>query len=281
MTGPHTPTARPHATIIAHRGASGLAPENTPAAFLTALALGADTIEIDVHLSRDGHVVVIHDDTVDRTTTGTGEVRTLGLAEIQSLDAGSWFYGTDVQPRWSPDLLQVPTLEQVIEMVRGKASLLIELKDPTLYEGLEERLVESLRSTGLMREPGAVTVQSFDETAVRKMAQLAPEVPRFQLTSGAELSAESLDGIRGYADGVAPNREDVTALLISEAHARGLSVYSWTVNRREDMQSLWRMGLDGIITDNVVELRRVLEARVAAVPGRRGLQPESDGGIPN
>lgn len=264
MTRPQTPTAYERPAIVAHRGASGMAPENTPAAFLTALALGADTIEIDVHLSRDGRVVVIHDDTVDRTTSGIGEIRSLDLADLQSLDAGSWFYGTDVQPRWPADLLRVPTLEQVIEMVLGKALLLVELKDPTLYEGLEETLVETMRSTGLVTQPGAVTVQSFDADGVRKMARLAPEIPRFQLTSGVEFSPEVLDDIRSYADGIAPNREDITQPLVEAAQERGLKVYSWTVNRAEDMRLLSGMGIDGIITDNVVELRRVLESSTPA-----------------
>lgn len=122
---------------IAHRGASGHAPENTMAAFEKAFEMKADYIEIDVQMTKDGELIAIHDTTVNRTTNGTGSVGDYTLEEIQQLDAGSWFGQEFVGER-------IPTFEEIIDTYRGKIGLLIELKSPELYPGVEEKVAEAL-----------------------------------------------------------------------------------------------------------------------------------------
>jgi glycerophosphoryl diester phosphodiesterase len=153
--------------IIAHRGASGVAPENTMPAIDSALASGADYIEIDVHLSKDGAVIVMHDKSVDRTTDGKGEIAEMTVAEIKTLDAGSWFNETFTGTR-------VPTLEEVISQIDGKARLLIEIKKMGVEnEGLEEAVIRIIRdsSAGSWCE-----VQSFNDEVLELFHEKAPEI---------------------------------------------------------------------------------------------------------
>jgi len=254
--------------MIAHRGASALVPENTPAAILTALELGAEWVETDVHLTRDNQLVCIHDETLDRTTNGSGLVREMDLAEIKRLDAGSWFYRPGAKAPWERGWLGVPTLAEVLDFTRGRATLLIHLKRPDLYADLEQRLLDGLREAGVLDgadDNREVTLQSFSVGSMRLLALLAPEIPRIQLIppSSAAIPEHALDDAARYAQGVAPSRTSVTPEFVAAAHDRGLTVSPYTVNAPGEMRRLIRAGVDGIITDNPVELSQLRGAGAA------------------
>lgn len=158
--------------VIAHRGASGTAPENTLPAIDAALAAGADYIEIDVHLSLDRDVIVIHDATVDRTTDGKGRVNDLTSGYIRTLDAGSWF---DEAFRGAV----VPTLGEVLDLVDGKAKLLIEIKKRGKQnEGIEDEVIRLIRTHDAL---DWCEVQSFNDRVLLTMHRKAPEIPLHKL----------------------------------------------------------------------------------------------------
>jgi len=225
---------------IAHRGYSAVNPENTLAAIAAAQKAGADYIEIDVHTTADGVPIVLHDQTVDRTTTGTGDVAQLTGAYIAGLEAGSWFSSAfSEQP--------LPTFEQVLDVfVTGSSTLLLEIKGPETQAEVN-RIVDMVTSRGLSSR---VVVQSFDENVLRYTKQRAP-----QLTTG--LLRSNLD-----ADPVAVSRElgvtlynpAGTALLtrpsvIQQLHAAGIAVFVWTVDAAAQWQLAVEAGVDGIITN--------------------------------
>lgn len=229
--------------VIAHRGASSLAPENTMAAVRAALDLGVDVIEIDVHRTSDGELVVIHDVTVDRTTDGEGFVSRLTLAEMQQLDAGSWFGHSFSNER-------IPTLKEVLEAVKDKVTLLIELKGPRT----EVRTVELVRELGMSNQ---VILQSFDFQQIQKAKEKAPEIPTVFLvgkpshSSDPARAAEWMANIAEYvgASGIAVRHNWWTPELMDLAVARDLDIFVWTVDRKADMRKFIRQGVQGIITN--------------------------------
>lgn len=245
--------------VIAHRGFSAIAPENTLVAVEKALEIGVDMIEIDVHLSVDSVVVLMHDRDVDRTTNGSGDVRRLPLEEIQDLDAGSWF---------SPEFRKepVPTLQEVIELVDGKATLLIEIKEPG--DGIEEGIARLIKE---YKAYNWCIVQSFKHSAIKNMKEADRRVRRHQLVVGnitllpIHLAYPSFFGIRGgrthlYDDvrAINPNYEYLSKSTIDKIHAHGRKVFAWTVDDEDDMESLIDMGVDGLITNHPDRAIRVL-----------------------
>ncbi|WP_210364032.1 glycerophosphodiester phosphodiesterase [Bacillus sp. REN3] len=229
---------------VAHRGASGYAPENTIAAFDKGLEMKADYIEIDVQRSKDGELVVIHDTTVDRTTDGTGKVRDLTFEELRSLDAGS-FKGEEFAGE------KIPTFEEVLDRYRGKIGILIELKAPELYPGMEERVAQELKERNLDKpQNGKIIIQSFNFDSMKKMDALLPEVPIGVLTSSSlHVTDEALAGFAEYADYFNPNYGLVSKELVDKVHDLGMEIQSWTVRSPEAAQFLIDMKVDGIITD--------------------------------
>jgi glycerophosphoryl diester phosphodiesterase len=232
------------ADTIAHRGASGYAPENTMAAFRKAVEMKADYIELDVQVTRDGHLVVIHDNTVDRTTDGTGRVGALTFKEMRRLDAGRFFHSAFAgEP--------IPTFDEVLDEFRGKVGILIELKSPELYPGVEKRVADALRKRGMDKTRSArVIVQSFHFDSLKRFHKLLPDIPIGVLTNKAsQLTDAMLDEFATYANYVNPNRNLVTADLTDRIHERGMQVFAWTVRKREEVKPLLIAGVDGIITD--------------------------------
>ena len=152
--------------VIAHRGFSGAAPENTLAAVRAAIEVGADMVEIDVTLTSDGHIVVIHDETLDRTTTGSGRVSDFTLAELQRLDAGGWF-----APRFAGE--RIPTLDQVLDEIEGRILLNVEIKSEAVERGVVTKVASAIRKRGMMEH---VVVSSFSPTALQQMHFEAPEI---------------------------------------------------------------------------------------------------------
>ena len=162
--------------IVGHRGAAGLAPENTMASFKKALELGVDIIELDIHLSADDKLIVMHDHNVRRTTNGTGEIADLTLAEIKKLDAGSSFHQKHSNEK-------VPTLNEVLDLVGNKCKVMIEIKWPKkgIYEGLVDELVNILEKGNLINN---VIVQSFEVEYLKKIMQLNRDIECHQLIFG-------------------------------------------------------------------------------------------------
>lgn len=231
--------------ITAHRGASSLAPENTLAAVQKALELGIPWIEVDVHRTRDRVLVVLHDETVDRTTNGTGLVSQFFYEELTKLDAGSWF-----GPEFAGE--PIPTLEEVLLACRDRAIVLIELKGPLT----ERPTVELVRQLGMEDQ---VVIQSFDHGMVGKAKERAPEIPAFILIR-QDLTPQAMVNTALYykADGLGVRYNFVTEDLVQLAHSNGLSVFPWTVDNPEDMLRFLQMGVDGIITNYPQVLQEVL-----------------------
>lgn len=229
---------------IAHRGASGYAPENTMAAFRKAVEMKADYIEIDVQVTKDGHLVVIHDTTVDRTTDGTGKVGSLTLDEIRELDAGS-FFGPDFAGE------PIPTFEEVLDEFRGKTGILIELKAPELYPGVEEQVAAALSERNMDKpENEKIIVQSFNFDSMKTFHELMPDVPVGVLTSNKDhLTDEKLEEFAVYADYVNPTQKLVTEELVNRIHDHGMQISVWTVRKPEEVEPLLEAGVDDIITD--------------------------------
>jgi glycerophosphoryl diester phosphodiesterase len=229
---------------IAHRGASGYAPENTMAAFQKAKEMKADYFELDVQMSKDGELVIIHDNTVDRTTNGKGKVKELTLAELRQLDAGSKF-----SPQFAGE--KIPTLAEALDQFRGKIGILIELKSPELYPGIEEKVAKELKKRKMHTPKNEkIIVQSFNFESMKKFHHLLPEIPIGLLTSNKnDLSNTKLKEFSTYADYVNPSYSLVTKELVNQIHKNGMKIHSWTVRDRNQVQPLLNAKVDGIITD--------------------------------
>jgi glycerophosphoryl diester phosphodiesterase len=227
--------------VVAHRGASGLAPENTLAAFRLALDLGAPAVECDVHLSADGAPLVIHDDRVDRTTTGSGSVADLTLAQLRALDAGA-----RLDPRFAGE--RIPTLPEVLETAAGRARVFVELK-----VGGGAPLVEA--SLAAIAGAGAdVAVISFDPEIVRLVDQRRPDLPLGLLVSRQRVLQGSVAATLAQAKDlgagfISPHEADADEAFVVQAHDAGLPVSVWTVDDGERMQALAGLGVDAITTN--------------------------------
>ena len=229
---------------IAHRGATGYAPENTVAGFDLAVDMKADYIEIDVQRSKDGELVVIHDTSVDRTTDGTGKVGDLTFDYLRSLDAGSW---KGEQFAGEP----IPTFEEILDRYQGRVGILIELKAPELYPGIEEQVADKLKERNLDKPQNEkIIIQSFNFESMKTMDQLLPNVPIGVLTSNrADTTAEALQEFSAYADWFNPSYGIVTEELVNQVHSLGMQIGSWTVRSQDAADFLFEMDVDAIITD--------------------------------
>ena len=229
---------------VAHRGATGYAPENTIAAFDKGVEMKADHIEIDVQRSKDGELVIIHDTTVDRTTDGTGNVKDLTFEQIRSLDAGSW-KGEEFKGE------KIPTFDEILDRYHGKVGILIELKAPELYPGIEAQVAEELKERNLDKPQNEkIIIQSFNFESMKITNSLLPKVPIGVLTSNrAHTTEQALKEFATYADYFNPSYGIVTKELVDQVHALGMKIQSWTVRSQEAADFLLEMNVDGIITD--------------------------------
>lgn len=219
--------------VIAHRGASSYAPENTLAAFDLALEMGARHLELDVHLSADGHIVVIHDDNVQRTTDGDGPVAGLSLGQLRGLDAGSWF-----APRYRGQ--RIPTFAEVLERYAGRAHLHVEIKGRT--PTLAERTVEAIRRHGMT---GAVTMTSFQAARLAELRACAPELPAGWLVQAAGDTAIAEAHAMGLVQ-LCPKAPTVTPDLVRRLHGEGFMVRAWGVSTTALMEQVVQAGADGM-----------------------------------
>ena len=229
---------------IAHRGASGTFPENTLSAFRAAIDAGADMCELDVQLTRDGAVVVIHDETVNRTTDGTGEVAALTLEEIQRLDAGAKFKGGKVKGA------SVPTLDEVFAATSGKCGLNIELKG----DGVEAQVAAIMQARNAFADS---IVSSFNWDYLKKIQTLHFNI-RIALLAEEKPIELMMNAVAMRAHAINPRWDMVTADLCKAAHERGLKVYTWTVDADARMRALAECGVDGIMTNYPERLRTVV-----------------------
>ena len=240
------PPGRP--LVIAHRGASATAPENTIAAFEQAIVDGADGIELDLHLSSDDQLVVIHDASVGRTTNGSGSVRDRTLRELKRLDAGGWR-----GPRFEGQRIQ--TLQEVFERFRDRTRFWIELKGGSnRYPGIEERVVSTIEIYDVLDR---ALVQSFDRRAVEQIRSLNREIRVGVLTDRQPLRAVIGSLVPPYA--LCPRADTITDDDLAQMRAAGLDCYVWTVNEPAQMDRLIDYGVSGIITDRPELLRSRLD----------------------
>jgi glycerophosphoryl diester phosphodiesterase len=239
--------------VIAHRGSSAYAPENTLAAFQLAAEQQADAIELDVDLTRDGHVVVMHDAAIDRTTDGSGYVADLTLAEIRQADAGAWKDAAFKGER-------VPLLEEALEAVGQQLLINVEIKDRSLLgNGLEAQVAALIGKHNLIDR---VLISSFNPFSLRRVkrsdARLAcgllqgPDQPIFLREAWLTPLIPSLNARH-------PHHSQIDRPVVDKLHAQGLVVIVWTVNQAGLAHTLTQAGVDGLIGDDPVMLRETLE----------------------
>jgi glycerophosphoryl diester phosphodiesterase len=240
--------------IFAHRGASTYAPENTLASFELAVEQGADAVELDAKLSADGKVMVIHDQTVDRTTNGKGKVNRLVYQQLRELDAGSFF-----DPRYSNE--RIPTLDEVFERVGRKIFINVELTNyASRNDELVPLVVELVKRHGLQH---SVLFSSFFPVNLRRAQTMLPEVP---------VGLLAWDGVLGTINRSAfylslsptivhPYLKDVNGRLMDKEKKRGRRVHVWTVNEESDLIKMKELGVDGVFTDDPVTALRVLRGK--------------------
>lgn len=256
--------------VVAHRGSSVAHAEHTLAAYARAIDEGADALECDVRMTRDGHLVCVHDRRVDRTSNGTGVVSDLELADLYGLDFASWHQRRSTSPgldRYQsvPDLVtgtgtggSVLTLERLLAMVVDAPRpirMTIETKHPTRYAGLvEQHLVRTLRRFGLddppSRTESPITVMSFAPVAIRRIRLLAPTLPTVLLMT--RVSPTRRDGSLPAGVGIAgPGIRLVRERpgYVARAHSRGNSVYVWTVDEPDDIDLALSLNVDAVITN--------------------------------
>lgn len=230
---------------VAHRGASGYAPENTMSAYELALEMNADCIEIDLQLTRDGHLVAIHDNTLERTTTGSGFVWDKSLAEIKQLDAGVKF-----DQRFKGE--RIPTFDEILQRFKHESiDILIEIKTPEYYPGIEDKIKQSLVRFKMDKATDRIAIQSFNHHAVKVSKTLLPEIKHGVLISAKNPRVHDRDlrWFKSFADFYNPSIKIVSHELVSRAHHYGLQVKPYTVRDANLIEPLLKQGVDAIITD--------------------------------
>ena len=274
--------------VTGHRGAAGYAPENTMPAFEKALAVGADIIEFDVHFSRDGRVVVIHDETLERTTNGTGPVRQHSWEDLKKLDAGTWFdrknevarlVQAEIPPGTHPLPIpqekfagtRIPLLEEVLEWSTAvRMPISIEIKAPwpfyhglEVYPGLVEKVLELVARHG---DEELTSLHSFDHRAVLRSKEINPNITTLVAYSGAILVDPASPARAARANGIAIGSNWVTPELVDTLHAEDICIFGWGLGEEpftqaDDLRRLVEMGVDFVSGGFPDLLRQVVETR--------------------
>ena len=236
--------------VIAHRGFSGIAPENTLAAVRAAIEVGADMVEIDVTLSADGHIVVLHDETLDRTTNGSGEVSRLNLAELKQLDAGAWF-----DPNFAGE--HIPTLDELLAEVEGRILLNVEIKSEAVGRGVVTKVASLIRERGMIDQ---VVVSSFSPKALAEMHSVAPEI-RTAVLYNAEIH-KGQDAVVIVTELGASvfniKRQRLSRKMLRRCREHDIPVGIYTVNQPRRMRRLVKKGVGAIFTDHPDRLLEIL-----------------------
>jgi len=238
--------------LIGHRGYPARYPENTLASFKAAMEAGCDMIELDVTLTKDRKVVVIHDDTLDRTTTGKGPVKNRSLEEIKTLDAGGWF-----DARFATE--RVPELSEVLKLTTGRCLLNIEIKESAFEadypaDAIEHQVVGLVKTGGAM---GRVVISSFDQRILERIAAMdAPPAIAYISDHEADRSVmEMLLAIKAFS--WHPRFRVLTRDQVEMLHAAGLKIFPWTINTREEAERILALGIDGLICNDLRVMRAV------------------------
>ncbi len=249
--------------IIAHRGASGEAPENTLAAFQLALEQGCDGIELDIHLTKDGQLAVIHDENIKRTTNGEGLIGDMTTAEFKKYDAGSWFSNKYKGER-------IPLLEEVFELVPRDILVNIEIKNiPSFYKGIEEKLLNLLLR---YKRVDNVIVSSFDHQCLYRLKMLNRNI-KIGL-----LYFENVEDHVGFAklfglpvESLHPDQRALRAEDVRKMIENGIKVFPWTCNSEESMKRMIHYGVSGIITNYPARLKSLIERKQKVTKKKWGL----------
>jgi glycerophosphoryl diester phosphodiesterase len=234
--------------VVAHRGAAAVAPENTMEAYRLAVEMGADAIELDVHLTADGKLAVMHDETVERTTNLAGAIASMSMKQLRTADAGHRFEAPDGSFPFRGKGLKVPTLAEVLKWLPADIGLVIEVK----ARAATAPTVAALRGSRV-REAGAVTLISFDERAIEESRELDPEIPTgYLLVPSQPVEAALTYAVEHGHAGVHPWDGDLgldPSAILQVASAYGRQVGCYVVNDPARMQQLAALGLWGFVTD--------------------------------
>lgn len=226
--------------VWAHRGASGYYPENTMSAFQEAVKQKADGIELDVHLTKDGYLVVCHDETLNRTTNGKGFIKQYDLYELKQLDAGSWF-----DKKFKGE--KIPLLEEAIDLVKkSNMELNIEIKAGSIfYPGIEEKVLKMIDKYGIRDK---VIISSFDHYSLVKIKSMDKDIKTGILYSEALYRPTDYLKTTG-ANALHPNYITLTNDIVEEAHSLGVEINTYTVNKEEHIRMIKAMNVNSIITN--------------------------------
>ncbi len=224
---------------IAHRGASGYAPEHTFYSYDKAhKEFNADYIELDLQMTKDGNLIAMHDEDVERTTGHKGRVEDYTTKELKQMDVGSWF--NKKYPKYAKKEYKgakIPTLEEILDRYGDNANYYIETKSPDVYPGMEEKLLHSLEKHNLL-----------------KVANMNNQIPLVQLVDENKLStftSKDLKFISSYAIGVGPDYSDLDEQMVQKLHNYNLKVHPYTVNTEKDMQQMLNIGVDGVFSNYI------------------------------
>ena len=245
---------------IAHRGASGYAPEHTFYAYDKAhKEFNADYIELDLQMTKDGNLIAMHDEDVERTTGNKGRVEDYTTKELKQMDVGSWF--NKKYPKYAKKEYKgakIPTLEEILDRYGDNANYYIETKSPDVYPGMEEKLLHSLEKHNLLSNQklnkGQVVIQSFSQESLLKVANMNNQIPLVQLVDENKLStftSKDLKFISSYAIGVGPDYSDLDEQMVQKLHNYNLKVHPYTVNTEKDMQQMLNIGVDGVFSNYI------------------------------
>lgn len=255
--------------VIAHRGNSSAAPENTFVSFDAAIERGVTLVECDVQMTADGHIVVIHDPTLDRTSDRTGDVRSLSLAEVRAADVS---YPENFGATFSPQ--RVPTLGELLAHLKGRARVMLEIKRESSRpesDEFERRIAAEIVKSGMRISPDMetdVALLSFATPVLERMAAFLPDVPRGHLFYRDPEGLMFAAAEKVEASFVMPEKGNLSPGLVERAKARGLGVATWVCDDPKEFRELSRLGLLGIGTNRPVEM---LEA--ATLPGDGASRP--------
>lgn len=224
--------------LVAHRGASKIAPENTLKSFQKGIELQADYVEFDTHLSKDGEIVIMHDETTTRTTGVKGVIAEMTLEELKQLDCGEGE--------------KIPTLSELIKIAKGKIGLQLEIKS----KGQTTKIVELLRKSDLI---DSTIISSFDHGELLEVQKIEPKIKLASLALGAKKKSLINEAVEHKFHAIHPFYKFVNEKFIEMAHQNNIKINTWTVDSKNKMKSLIEMGIDGIITNDVAAAKEIIE----------------------
>ena len=236
---------------ISHRGASGYAPEHTLISYEMGEKMHGDYIEIDLQMTKDGELIAMHDETVNRTTNGSGTIKDFTLEQIKQLDAGSRFnerYPQYAKPEYEG--IKVPTLEEVFQKFGKNNSYYIETKSPNIYPGMEKELLRLVDKYDINKKK--LLVQSFSLESLKIIHELDPTVKLVQLISyrsTAVITDAQIAEVKKYAMGIGPNHTYLNEAYVQKVVGSGLEMHPYTVNDKEHMKQLIEWGVTGMFTN--------------------------------